>query len=393
MSRGVFVTGTDTGVGKTLAACALVHALRARGLRVAPMKPVAAGAVVARGALGQRGHARAGAGRRARARRRSRRSRPCCCASRWRPTSPPRARGATIAPRPARRGAPAPRRAVGLHRGRRRGRLPRAPGPGARRAGPRARRCGLPVVLVVGLRLGCLNHALLTAESVARAGLRLAGWIANAIDPAMAARRRERGGARRAAFRPAPRPLSALAAGRGGRARRASSTWRRSWGEPRGRHPLRPGRHAHRSARGHHPVHRARARAPGPRAASPRRAHLRHRAAASRLAREAAGDGLARRGRAGARALSRALRRRGAVRERALRGDRGGARRAARGGAAALRGHLEAARVRRADRPPLHPRRALRGRARLRARRHARGQARPPGAPPPAATASPRSAR
>jgi dethiobiotin synthetase len=46
---------------------------------------------------------------------------------------------------------------------------------------------GLPVVLVVGLRLGCLNHALLTAESVKRAGLALAGWIANAIDPAMGA--------------------------------------------------------------------------------------------------------------------------------------------------------------------------------------------------------------
>jgi dethiobiotin synthetase len=46
---------------------------------------------------------------------------------------------------------------------------------------------GLPVVLVVGLRLGCLNHALLTAESVQGVGLRLAGWIANAIDPAMAA--------------------------------------------------------------------------------------------------------------------------------------------------------------------------------------------------------------
>ncbi len=45
----------------------------------------------------------------------------------------------------------------------------------------------IPVVLVVGLRLGCLNHALLTAECIDRAGLRLAGWIANAIDPAMLA--------------------------------------------------------------------------------------------------------------------------------------------------------------------------------------------------------------
>jgi dethiobiotin synthetase len=46
-------------------------------------------------------------------------------------------------------------------------------------------RLSLPVILVVGLRLGCLNHALLTAESIAAAGLELAGWIANHIDPHM----------------------------------------------------------------------------------------------------------------------------------------------------------------------------------------------------------------
>lgn len=43
----------------------------------------------------------------------------------------------------------------------------------------------LPVILVVGLRLGCINHALLTAESIRAHGCELAGWIANAIDPAM----------------------------------------------------------------------------------------------------------------------------------------------------------------------------------------------------------------
>jgi|TARA_B100000965_G_scaffold393438_1_gene404295 dethiobiotin synthetase len=41
----------------------------------------------------------------------------------------------------------------------------------------------LPVILVVGVRLGCLNHALLTAQAVAAAGLPLAGWVANGIDP------------------------------------------------------------------------------------------------------------------------------------------------------------------------------------------------------------------
>jgi dethiobiotin synthetase len=49
-----------------------------------------------------------------------------------------------------------------------------------------AARLALPVVLVVGLRLGCLNHALLTAESIRARGLRLAGWVANHIDPQMA---------------------------------------------------------------------------------------------------------------------------------------------------------------------------------------------------------------
>jgi dethiobiotin synthetase len=45
-----------------------------------------------------------------------------------------------------------------------------------------AQQLGLPVVLVVGLRLGCLNHALLTAEAIAARGLTLAGWAANIVD-------------------------------------------------------------------------------------------------------------------------------------------------------------------------------------------------------------------
>jgi len=44
---------------------------------------------------------------------------------------------------------------------------------------------GLPVILVVGLRLGCINHALLTAEAIRAKGCRLAGWIANSIDADM----------------------------------------------------------------------------------------------------------------------------------------------------------------------------------------------------------------
>jgi dethiobiotin synthetase len=43
----------------------------------------------------------------------------------------------------------------------------------------------LPVLLVVGLRLGCISQALLTAEAIAARGLTLAGWVANTVDPAM----------------------------------------------------------------------------------------------------------------------------------------------------------------------------------------------------------------
>jgi dethiobiotin synthetase len=43
----------------------------------------------------------------------------------------------------------------------------------------------LPVVLVVGMRLGCISHALLTAEAIAARGLQLAGWVANRVDPDM----------------------------------------------------------------------------------------------------------------------------------------------------------------------------------------------------------------
>ena len=49
-----------------------------------------------------------------------------------------------------------------------------------------AQALGLPVILVVGMRLGCINHALLTQHAIAARGLTLAGWVANRIDPEMA---------------------------------------------------------------------------------------------------------------------------------------------------------------------------------------------------------------
>jgi dethiobiotin synthetase len=49
-----------------------------------------------------------------------------------------------------------------------------------------AQALGLPVILVVGMRLGCISHALLTVDAIRRAGLQLAGWVANPIDPGFA---------------------------------------------------------------------------------------------------------------------------------------------------------------------------------------------------------------
>lgn len=186
MSHGVFVTGTDTGVGKTLAACVLIHALRRRGLRVAPMKPVAAGAV-----LHGAGWANEDTLALARA------------------AGPDSPALDAITPMLLRE-AMAPHLAAG-HEDRTIAlgpmvdalkRLAAAAdfvvveGVGGFQVplGPTldtvdlARAFGLPVVLVVGLRLGCLNHALLTSAAIARAGLPFAGWIANALDPAMGAR-------------------------------------------------------------------------------------------------------------------------------------------------------------------------------------------------------------
>lgn len=48
-----------------------------------------------------------------------------------------------------------------------------------------AQRLGAPVILVVGMRLGCINHALLTAQAIIQSGLPFAGWLANRIDPGM----------------------------------------------------------------------------------------------------------------------------------------------------------------------------------------------------------------
>lgn len=184
-ARGLFVTGTDTEVGKTWVTTALLRTLNAAGLRALGMKPVAAGAVATSAGLrNDDALALAAAGWRAMP---YDLVNPYCFAE---PLSPHLAaaragvkvRVAAIAEAYA---ALAREADVVLVEGAGGWLAPLSP---RRPMAVIAERLRLPVILVVGLRLGCLNHAQLTARAVLADGLPLAGWIGNAIDPAMACR-------------------------------------------------------------------------------------------------------------------------------------------------------------------------------------------------------------
>lgn len=178
--RGLFVTGTDTGVGKTRVAVALIHALRARGLRVAAMKPVAAGH-----APGELNEDVAALLRAANVAADLRDVNPYAFAEPVAPHIAAQQAGVrieldVIAAAYSRLAAAADVVVVEGAGGW------RVPLNERDDMADLAQRLGLPVVLVVGLRLGCLNHALLTAESIAKRQLSWAGWVANHVDPAMA---------------------------------------------------------------------------------------------------------------------------------------------------------------------------------------------------------------
>jgi len=174
MGRAWFVTGTDTEVGKTAISCALLKAAEAQGLRTAAIKPVAAGC----DAQGHNDDAL--------------QLMECMTESMDYAQVNPVALRAAIAPHIAaeqegRRMQAA--RIAGLCRGVMLGGadFTLIEGAGGWRVpiNPRetladvAVHLQLGVILVVGMRLGCINHALLSAEAIRRDGLTLAGWVAN----------------------------------------------------------------------------------------------------------------------------------------------------------------------------------------------------------------------
>lgn len=178
-ARGLFVTGTDTGVGKTRVAVALIHALRAQGLRVAAMKPVSAGS--APGELNEDVVALLQA---ANVTAELRDVNPYAFAEPVAPHIAAQQAGViidleSIAAAYSRLAAAADVVVVEGAGGW------RVPLNAHQDMADLAQRLGLPVVLVVGLRLGCLNHALLTAESIAFRQLPWAGWVGNQIEPEM----------------------------------------------------------------------------------------------------------------------------------------------------------------------------------------------------------------
>ncbi|MDR2239356.1 MAG: dethiobiotin synthase [Zoogloeaceae bacterium] len=175
MSQAYFLTGTDTDVGKTLIAAALLRRAAARGWRALGMKPVAAGGAGDVDALIAAGNVHAP----------RERVNPYLLREPLSPHLAARRDGAAIDFERIARDCAALRAEADFLVVEGAGGF-RVPLTETQDGGDLAARLALPVILVVGLRLGCLNHALLSAEAIRARGLRLAGWVANQIDPGMA---------------------------------------------------------------------------------------------------------------------------------------------------------------------------------------------------------------
>jgi len=184
--KGLFITGTDTEIGKTCITAgltyALSHAVGHSGLRVAPIKPLAAGQDLVDGQWVnedvQQLHAAQNIGM----------SPEQVGPLQYRAACAPHIAAAMEGRSIERHAVLAAIRAsaalgdFALVEGVGGFRVPLSPGFDT---ADLAAELALPVVLVVGLRLGCINHALLTAEAIRARGLMLVGWVANTVDAAM----------------------------------------------------------------------------------------------------------------------------------------------------------------------------------------------------------------
>ncbi len=180
--QGYFISGTDTEVGKTLVASSLLYALRHTKVRAAGMKPVAAGAEWREGrwhnddadALAAQASVELSAEL----------STPYLFRQPIAPHIAAALEGRTIAlshildcyEQVAQRADAVVVEGVGGFR---------VPLTQTTDTADLAQQLGLPVILVVGLRLGCISHALLTVEAISARGLSLAGWVANTVDADM----------------------------------------------------------------------------------------------------------------------------------------------------------------------------------------------------------------
>jgi dethiobiotin synthetase len=182
-ARGLFITGTDTGVGKTLIACALVRGLVSLGQRVAVLKPVASGAEES--AAGLRNADALSLAACSNVPVPYEAVNPYC----FKPAISPH-----IAAEEARITVDIGKIALVYADLAAQADWVIVEGAGGWLAPVSERHSmadvaaalGAPVVMVVGLRLGCLNHAQLTRRAIEARGVSFAGWIASAVDPQLA---------------------------------------------------------------------------------------------------------------------------------------------------------------------------------------------------------------
>lgn len=184
MNKAYFVTGTDTGIGKTLVSSALIYGYSRRGLKAVGMKPVAAGCMEQEGGLLSEDVAMLKAAGNVTASLAT--HNPYAFKPAIAPHIAAAQSGVSIEPEVIQQAFSQLSRLADVVVVEGVGGF-RVPLSDEMDTADLAQALHIPVILVVGMRLGCLNHALITIEAIQDRGLELAGWVANQIDPQMAA--------------------------------------------------------------------------------------------------------------------------------------------------------------------------------------------------------------